>query len=341
MRRYHDEEWGVPSHDDTHLFEMLILEGAKRACPGRPSSTSGTTTGVPSAASSRVGRRLRRGEDRRSVGRPRHRAQPAQGAGRGEERQAYLAVGQEEGSFDVYLWNWVDGNRVVNRPRKMSNLPARTELSDRMAKDLKRRGFTLWARPSSTPSSSRWAWSTTTWSPAPASDRPARRWRWIDGVARSCWVPPTTVCWARCTGVAESMPCRCASPFRGCWSPFPSTWSSPRLHRCSRGGATSTTILVPCCSAITGSGRLVTTVVGPGLDDPDRRRAGEPGGARPCSPASTRSTGANRSPTCWCSGSPSCRAGRAKPPGATEPNPRESAGPAPSARTGAGGQCLP
>ncbi len=57
--------------------------------------------------------------------------------------RAFLAVSDEEGSFDRYLWAWVGGSRVVNRPRTMSDLPARSELSDQVAKDLKRRGFTF------------------------------------------------------------------------------------------------------------------------------------------------------------------------------------------------------
>ena len=57
--------------------------------------------------------------------------------------RAFLAAQQEHGSFASYLWAWVDGTPLVNRPRSVAELPARTELSDRVGKDLKRRGFTF------------------------------------------------------------------------------------------------------------------------------------------------------------------------------------------------------
>ncbi len=144
MRRYHDEEWGVPSHDDTHLFEMLILEGAQAGLSW--STILNKRDNYRRAFSGFKPRRVAAyGEEKiadllADPGIVRNRLKVR---GAVKNAQAYLAVGQEEGSFDAYLWNWVDGNRVVNRPRKMSDLPARTELSDRMAKDLKRRGFTF------------------------------------------------------------------------------------------------------------------------------------------------------------------------------------------------------
>jgi DNA-3-methyladenine glycosylase I len=57
--------------------------------------------------------------------------------------RAFLAVRDELGSFDAYLWSWVDGARVVNHPRSLAEVPARTDLSDRLSKDLKKRGFTF------------------------------------------------------------------------------------------------------------------------------------------------------------------------------------------------------
>jgi len=56
---------------------------------------------------------------------------------------AFLAVRDESGSFADYLWDWVDGGPIVNRPRTMAQLPARTELSDRLSKDLRSKGFTF------------------------------------------------------------------------------------------------------------------------------------------------------------------------------------------------------
>ena len=85
MRRYHDEEWGVPSHDDTHLFEMLILEGAQAGLSW--STILNKRDNYRRAFSGFDPRRVARygeDEDRRAAGGPRHRAQPAQGPGRGD-----------------------------------------------------------------------------------------------------------------------------------------------------------------------------------------------------------------------------------------------------------------
>jgi DNA-3-methyladenine glycosylase I len=144
MRRYHDEEWGVPSHDDTHLFEMLILEGAQAGLSW--STILNKRDNYRRAFNGFKPRRVAAyGEEKIAEllddpGIVRNRLK-VRGAVR--NAQAYLTVGEEQGSFDAYLWSWVDGVRVVNRPRKMSDLPARTELSDRVAKDLKNRGFTF------------------------------------------------------------------------------------------------------------------------------------------------------------------------------------------------------
>ena len=177
MRRYHDEDGEYLRTTTPTCSKCSSSKARKRVCPGRPSSTSGTTTGVPSAASSHhqvAG--LRRGESRRSVGRPRHRARPAQGPGRGEERAGLCKPSaRRRAGCDTYLWNWVDGNRVVNRPRKMSDAYGTDRALRPNGQGPEAEGVRVrWARPSSTPSSSRWAWSTTAWSPAPASDRPHR-----------------------------------------------------------------------------------------------------------------------------------------------------------------------
>jgi DNA-3-methyladenine glycosylase I len=142
--RYHDEEWGRPSHDDRHLFEMLILEGAQA---GLSWST---------ILRKREGyRRAFAGFDPRKVARINARARSALMKDEGIVRNrlkiestvsnavAFLKVQEEFGSFDRYLWAFVDGNPVVNRPDTSRNgsLPASTPLSDRISKDLKKRGF--------------------------------------------------------------------------------------------------------------------------------------------------------------------------------------------------------
>ncbi|HET7755770.1 MAG TPA: DNA-3-methyladenine glycosylase I [Steroidobacteraceae bacterium] len=139
--RYHDEEWGRPVHADRRLFEMLILEGAQA---GLSWST---------ILHKRAGyRRAFAGFDPRRVARfdARRRAALVRDAGIVRNRlkidaavtnaRAFLAVQREFGSFDRYLWTFVGGRALLNR-RRGGRLPARTALSDRISKDLVRRGF--------------------------------------------------------------------------------------------------------------------------------------------------------------------------------------------------------
>lgn len=144
MRAYHDLEWGVPSHDDRHLFEMLLLEGAQA---GLSWST---------VLSRRDGyRRAFAGFDANEVAgfdEPRLAellADPGIVRNRLKVRSAvtnarsFLETQAEHGSFSAYLWAFVDGRPVVHRPRTAEDVPARTELSDRLSKDLRRRGFSF------------------------------------------------------------------------------------------------------------------------------------------------------------------------------------------------------
>ncbi len=144
MRRYHDEEWGVPSHDDTHLFEMLILEGAQA---GLSWSTILNKRDNYRRAFDGFDVSVVAGYDERKVlallddpGIVRNRLKVR---GTVTNARSYLAIAEEHGSFAEYLWTWVDGAPIVNRPRTVADLPTRTELSDRVGKDLKRRGLTF------------------------------------------------------------------------------------------------------------------------------------------------------------------------------------------------------
>lgn len=144
MRRYHDDEWGAPSRDEIHLFEMLILEGAQAGLSwatilGKRENYRQAFDGfdperVAGFGESEIAELLQ------NPGIVRNRLK-VRGAVR--NAQAFLATSEEQGSFADYLWEWVDGEPVVNQPRKVSDLPARTELSDALAKDLKKRGFTF------------------------------------------------------------------------------------------------------------------------------------------------------------------------------------------------------
>lgn len=140
--RYHDEEWGRPVHDDRHLFEMLILEGAQ-------AGLSWSTILRKRAAYRRAFARF----DPAKVARfdARRQAKLLQDPGIVRNRlkvesavsnaRAFLAVQKEFGSFGRYLWDWVGGYPIHNGWRTRGQLPARTELSDRISRDLKKRGF--------------------------------------------------------------------------------------------------------------------------------------------------------------------------------------------------------
>lgn len=140
--RYHDEEWGRPVHDDRHLFEMLTLEGAQAGLSW--------ATILHKRANYR---KLFASFDPKKVARfdAKRRAVLMQDAGIVRNRlkidstvtnaQAFLLVQKEFGSFDRYLWDFVDGRPVIDVRASGERLPAHTILSDRISKDLKKRGF--------------------------------------------------------------------------------------------------------------------------------------------------------------------------------------------------------
>jgi DNA-3-methyladenine glycosylase I len=138
--RYHDEEWGRPVHDDRLLFEMLTLEGAQAGLSW--STILRKRAGYRRAFANFVPARVARFDARRRAA---LRGDPAIVRNRLKidstvsNAAAFLAVQREFGSFDRYLWAFVAGKPIVNRPR--GALPARTALSDRLSLDLKKRGF--------------------------------------------------------------------------------------------------------------------------------------------------------------------------------------------------------
>jgi DNA-3-methyladenine glycosylase I len=144
MRRYHDEEWGVPSWDDRHLFEMLVLEGAQAGLSW--STILNKREGYRRAFARFDPHRVARyGEARiasllEDPGIVRNRLKVR---GTVTNARAFLEIREARGSFAAYLWAFVDGRPVVNRPRSMTDVPPRTELSDRIGRDLKGRGFTF------------------------------------------------------------------------------------------------------------------------------------------------------------------------------------------------------
>jgi DNA-3-methyladenine glycosylase I len=144
MRRYHDEEWGVPSHDDRHLFELLILEGAQAGLSwstilNKRAGYRRAFDGFDPNPIAHYGE-AKLAELLEDPGIVRNRLKVR---GTVTNAQAFLATVDEFGSFAEYMWRWVDGTPIANRPRSMADLPARTDLSDRIGKDMKRRGFTF------------------------------------------------------------------------------------------------------------------------------------------------------------------------------------------------------
>lgn len=140
--QYHDKEWGMPVHDDRKHFEFLILEGAqaglswatilKRRDGYRKAFANFDPNVVANYTQEKVEELLL------DVGIIRNRLK-VQGAV--TNAQKYLEVQEEFGSFDKYIWMFVDGEPIINRWQKMSEIPATTEESDALSKDLKKRGF--------------------------------------------------------------------------------------------------------------------------------------------------------------------------------------------------------
>jgi DNA-3-methyladenine glycosylase I len=142
MTVYHDTEWGVPVHDDRMLFEFLVLEGMQaglswatilRKRENFRKAFSGFDVERVAGYDDRDVQRLL--EDPGII---RNRLKIAAAL---SNARRFLEVQGEFGSFDNYIWGFVDGRPIRNRFRSLSDLPERTPLSDRVSKDLKDRGF--------------------------------------------------------------------------------------------------------------------------------------------------------------------------------------------------------
>jgi DNA-3-methyladenine glycosylase I len=140
--RYHDEEWGRPAHDDRHLFEMLILEGAQAGLSWATilNKRANYRKLFASFDPKKVARfdAARRAALMKDAGIVRNRLKIESAV---TNAQAFLEVQKAFGSFDQYLWNYVDGKPLVAVRARGERLPASTDLSDRISKDLKKRGF--------------------------------------------------------------------------------------------------------------------------------------------------------------------------------------------------------
>ena len=141
---YHDAEWGVPSHDDRRLFELLVLEGAQaglswstilaRRAGYRRAFAGFDVARVARFKPAAVARLLR------DPGIIRHRGKIESAIG---NARGVLAIQREHGSFAAYLWSFVGGHPLDNRRRSLRQVPAQTALSQALSRDLKQRGFTF------------------------------------------------------------------------------------------------------------------------------------------------------------------------------------------------------
>ncbi len=142
MLRYHDEEWGVPIHDDRLHFEMLVLEGAQAGLSWTTilNKRENYRRAFDGFDYEKVARYTARDAKRllADAGIVRNKLKVASAI---SNAQALIAVREEFGSFDGYIWGFVGGEPKVNRFRSYKELPASTPESDTMAKDLKKRGF--------------------------------------------------------------------------------------------------------------------------------------------------------------------------------------------------------
>jgi DNA-3-methyladenine glycosylase I len=140
--RYHDEEWGVPAHNDRTLFEFLILEGAQAGLSWNTilNKRDRYRNVFDGFDPERVARYDRRKMDRllRDPGIVRNKLKIASAVA---NARAFLQVQKEFGSFDRYIWEFVGGKPRRNSPKSLKQVPAKTPDSDRMSKDLKGRGF--------------------------------------------------------------------------------------------------------------------------------------------------------------------------------------------------------
>lgn len=142
--QYHDEEWGVPVHDDRKHFEFLILEGAQAGLSWITilRKREGYREAFADFDPERVARYGKR-EFARLMKNPGIVRNRLKIAGAAKNARAFLAVQDEFGSFDNYSWRFVGGRPIQNRWKHMKQLPARTPESDAFSKDLKKRGFTF------------------------------------------------------------------------------------------------------------------------------------------------------------------------------------------------------
>lgn len=140
--QYHDQEWGVPLHDDQALFEFLVLEGAQAGLSWltilrkRENYRRAFSHFDPKKVARYDSRKVERLLNDPGIVRNRLKIKAAV-----QNARAFIKVQDEFGSFDKYIWEFVDGKPIQNRWKSLSEIPAKTVLSEAISKDLIRRGF--------------------------------------------------------------------------------------------------------------------------------------------------------------------------------------------------------
>lgn len=142
MIKYHDKEWGIPVHDDSKLYEFLILEGAQAGLTwqtvlNKRENYRKAFDGFDAKKISRYGKK----DVKRLLSDPgiiRNRLKIAAAI---QNAKMFLDIQKEFGSFDSFIWKFVDCIPIKNKYKKLSEIPATTVLSDNMSKELKKRGF--------------------------------------------------------------------------------------------------------------------------------------------------------------------------------------------------------
>ncbi|WBA82647.1 DNA-3-methyladenine glycosylase I [Endozoicomonas sp. GU-1] len=142
--QYHDKEWGVPCHNDQKLFEFLILEGAQAGLSWITilKRREGYRTAFHQFDVQQVARMTDQDVEKlmQDEGIIRNRLKIRSAI---NNARAFIRVQEEFGSFSQYLWSFVNHQPIINRRQSMNDVPATTDISDRMSDDLKKRGFSF------------------------------------------------------------------------------------------------------------------------------------------------------------------------------------------------------
>ncbi len=141
-QKYHDEEWGVPVHNDQKLFEFLILEGAQAGLSWitilrkRENYRKAFSDFNPKLIAKYDSKKIESLLNNEGIIRNRLKINSAV-----TNAKLFLEIQKEFGSFDKYLWGFVDGKPLINKRKSLKEIPPKTEISDALSKDLKKRGF--------------------------------------------------------------------------------------------------------------------------------------------------------------------------------------------------------